>query len=46
VYNNLAASILLIPGLDPSVVERYADIVIELDDNNEKAWYRKGQVID
>ena len=44
VYNNLAASLLQIPGSDPAIADKYVSIVLELDDQNEKAWYRKGQV--
>ena len=43
-YNNLAASLLQIPGSDPAIADKYVSIVLELDDQNEKAWYRKGQV--
>ena len=42
--NNVNKCDLQIPGSDPVAVDKYASIVIELDDDNEKAWYRKGQV--
>jgi hypothetical protein len=44
VYNNLAASLLQLESSEPASIEKYASIVIELDDSNEKAWYRKAQV--
>lgn len=45
VYNNLAASMLLIPGSDMERIVHYSSVVIELDSINEKAWYRKGQAL-
>jgi hypothetical protein len=44
VYNNLAASLLQIQTSNPTAIDKYASIVIELDETNEKAWFRKGQV--
>ncbi len=45
IYNNLAATLLQTENCDFEKVKKYADIVIELDDTNEKAWFRKGQAL-
>jgi tetratricopeptide (TPR) repeat protein len=49
IYNNLAACLLASSShtteADYEKVAKYAEIVIELDDSNEKAWYRNGQAM-
>jgi len=43
VYNNLCACLLQQADSSSERIKQLAEIVIELDKNNEKAWYRRGQ---
>ena len=43
VYNNLCACLLAQPDASSERIKELAEIVIELDGNSEKAWYRRGQ---
>ena len=43
VYNNLCMCLLQQPDSKSERIKELAEIVIELDSNNEKAWYRHGQ---
>jgi len=45
IYNNLAACMLQLPDSDPARIQQWAEVVIELDANNSKAWYRRGQAL-
>jgi len=43
VYNNLCACLLQQPESSAERIKELAEVVIELDKSNEKAWYRHGQ---
>ena len=43
VYNNLCMCLLQQPDSKSERIKELAEIVIELDSENEKAWYRRGQ---
>jgi len=43
VYNNLCACLLQQPDASSERIKQLAEIVIELDSKNEKAWFRRGQ---
>ena len=43
VYNNLCACLLQQPDSNAERIKELAEVVIELDKTNEKAWYRHGQ---
>ena len=43
VYNNLCMCLLQQPDSKSERIKELAEIVLELDSNNEKAWYRHGQ---
>jgi len=43
VYNNLCACLLQQPDSSAERIKELAEVVIELDKFNEKAWYRHGQ---
>ena len=43
VYNNLCACLLQQEDSRPERIRELAEVVIELDERNEKAWYRHGQ---
>jgi len=43
VYNNLCACLLKQPESSAERIKELAEVVIELDKNNEKAWFRHGQ---
>jgi len=43
VHNNLCACMLLMENSNLERIKHLAEVVIELDDKNEKAWFRKGQ---
>ena len=42
-YNNLCMCLLQQPDSKSERIKELAEIVIELDSENEKAWYRRGQ---
>jgi len=43
VYNNLCACLLKQPESSAERIKELAEVVIELDKSNEKAWFRHGQ---
>merc|ERR1712202_70026 len=43
VYNNLCACLLQQPDSSAERIKELAEVVIELDKSDEKAWYRHGQ---
>jgi len=43
VHNNLCAVMLQQDNPNPERIKHFAEVVLEIDDANEKAWFRKGQ---
>eukprot|EP00088_Acartia_fossae_P047831 TRINITY_DN5197_c0_g1_i12.p1 TRINITY_DN5197_c0_g1~~TRINITY_DN5197_c0_g1_i12.p1 ORF type:complete len:219 (+),score=91.36 TRINITY_DN5197_c0_g1_i12:49-705(+) len=43
VHNNLCAVMLQQENANPERIKHFAEVVLEIDDTNEKAWFRKGQ---
>jgi len=43
VHNNLCACLMQQDTSNPERVKHLAEVVIELEDKNEKAWFRRGQ---
>jgi len=43
IYNNLCACMLQQKDSKPERIKELAEVVLELDANNEKAWFRHGQ---
>jgi len=43
VHNNLCAVMLQQENANPERIKHFAEVVLEIDDKNEKAWFRKGQ---